>query len=150
MTYHSPLTDPMTYVRFFTHVFGHADWNHFFGNATYILILGPLLEEKYGSKIVVEIMVISALATGIANYLFFPNVALCGASGIVFALILLASFTGFKDGEIPLTFILVAVIFIGQQIYEGIAIDNNISNLSHIIGGVIGSIVGFILNRKSI
>ena len=25
MTYHSALRDPLTYVRFFTHVLGHAD-----------------------------------------------------------------------------------------------------------------------------
>lgn len=25
MTYHSSLKNPMTYLRFFTHVFGHAD-----------------------------------------------------------------------------------------------------------------------------
>ena len=24
MTYHSPLTSPLTYVRFFTHVLGHS------------------------------------------------------------------------------------------------------------------------------
>ena len=42
------------------------------------------------------------------------------ASGLVFAFILLNSFTSFKEGEIPLTCILVAFIFIGQQIYDGI------------------------------
>ena len=50
MAYHSPLTDPFTFVRLFTHVFGHADWQHFVGNISYLLLLGPMLEEKYGSK----------------------------------------------------------------------------------------------------
>ena len=31
-TYHSSLKDPLTYVRFFTHVLGHADWAHLIGN----------------------------------------------------------------------------------------------------------------------
>lgn len=35
---------------------------------------------------------------------------------------MLASFTDFREGEIPITFILVAAIFIGQQAYEGIAV----------------------------
>ena len=26
--YRSPLTNPLTYVRMFTHVFGHASWSH--------------------------------------------------------------------------------------------------------------------------
>ena len=148
MTYHSSLANPMTYIRFFTHVLGHSGFSHLVGNASYLLLLGPMLEEKYGSKALVEVIAITAVITGVFNWLVFPNVALCGASGIVFAFILLASFTNFKKGEIPLTFILVAVIYIGQQIYEGIALTDNISNTAHILGGIIGSVIGYILNRK--
>lgn len=148
MTYHSSLTNPLTYLRFFTHVFGHAGWSHFIGNASYLLLLGPMLEEKYGSKEMLEVIGVTALATGIVNYIFFWNVALCGASGVVFAFIVLASFTGFRAGEIPLSFILVAIIFIGQQVYEGIAVQDNISNMAHIIGGIVGAVVGYNLNRK--
>ncbi len=148
MTSHSSLTNPLTYLRFFTHVFGHAEWSHFIGNASYLLLLGPMLEEKYGSKEMLEVIGITALATGLVNYIFFWNVALCGASGVVFAFIVLASFTGFRAGEIPLSFILVAVIFIGQQIYEGIAVQDNISNMAHIVGGIVGAVVGYNLNRK--
>jgi GlpG protein len=148
MTYHSPLTNPLTYVRFFTHVFGHSGWQHFIGNASYILLLGPMLEEKYGSKLLVITILISALITGLVNYIFFPNVALYGASGVVFAFIMLASFTGFRSGEIPVTFILVAVIYIGQQIYEGLTVTDDISNMAHIIGGFVGSIIGYNLNKR--
>lgn len=148
MTYHSALTDPLTYLRFFTHIFGHSGWEHYIGNASYILLLGPMLEEKYGSKRIVQVIVITALVTGVMNYLLFPKVALCGASGVVFAFILLTSFTSFRNGEIPLTFILVAVIFLGQQVYEGVFLEDDISNLSHVAGGVIGSIVGYKLNKR--
>ena len=148
MTYHSSLTNPLTYVRFFTHVLGHSGWEHYIGNAAYILLLGPMLEEKYGSKKLLWVIVITALVTGLINYILFPNVALCGASGVVFAFILLTSFTSFRNGEIPLTFILVAVIFLGQQVYEGVFLQDNISNLSHVVGGIIGSVVGYRLNKK--
>ena len=148
MTYHSSLTNPMTYVRFITHIFGHSGWSHFIGNASYLLLLGPMLEEKYGSNELIEVIGITAIATGLVNYIFFWNVGLCGASGIVFAFIILASFTGFKEGEIPLTFILVAVIFIGQQVYEGIAVQNDISNMAHIVGGIVGAVIGYALNKK--
>lgn len=149
MAYHSSLKSPLTYLRFFTHVFGHADWEHFIGNASYLLLLGPVLEEKYSSRKLWKVMVITALVTGLVNYIFFPNTALCGASGIVFAFILLVSFTDFKEGEIPLTFILVAVFFIGQQVYQGVFQKDNISQLSHIVGGIIGAIAGYQLNRKT-
>lgn len=149
MTYHSSLASPMTYVRFFTHVLGHAGWSHYIGNMMYILLLGPMLEEKYGSKAIIEVILITGLVTGLANWFLFPAAALCGASSVVFAFILMTSFTSFKEGEIPLTVILVAVIFIGQQVYEGLFLQDNISNMAHIAGGLVGALAGYVLNKKS-
>ena len=149
MTYHSSLVKPMTYVRFFTHVLGHAGWSHYISNMMYMLLLGPMLEEKYGSRTILEVILITGLVTGLVNWVLFPSAALCGASAVVFAFILMTSFTSFKEGEIPLTVILVAVIFIGQQVYEGIFVQDNVSNLSHILGGLVGAFIGYILNKKS-
>lgn len=148
-TYHSSLGSPLTYLRFVTHVFGHGDWTHLVGNMTYLLLLGPMLEEKYGSKTLVEVIAITAVVTAVANYLFFPTVALCGASGVVFAFILMSSFTSFKEGEIPLTFVLVTAFFIGREIIDGIFVTDQISNLAHIIGGIVGGLIGYGLNVKS-
>ena len=136
MTYHSSLLSPMTWIRMFAHIFGHADWSHLIGNMSYLLLLGPMLEEKYSSRVLLEVI-------------FFPATALCGASGVVFAFILLSSFTNFREGEIPVTFILVAVLFIGQQVWDGITIRDNISHMTHIIGGMIGGMIGYGLNCKS-
>ena len=149
VTYRSSLKNPLTYLRMFTHVFGHANWAHFIGNASYLLLLGPMLEEKYGSKKIAEVIAITAIVTALVNFLLFSGVGLCVASGVVFAFILLTSFTGFKQNEIPLSFLLVAVVFLGQQIYEGITVQDNISNMAHIVGGIVGAIVGYRMNKKS-
>ena len=146
MTYRSSLLSPLTWIRAFTHIFGHADWAHYIGNMSYLLLLGPMLEEKYSSKTLAAAVAITAVMTSIVNSVFFPTVALCGASGVVFAFILLSSFTSFREGEIPLTFILVAIFFIGQQIIDGITVRDNISNFAHIVGGIVGGILGFGLN----
>lgn len=148
MTYHSSLASPLTYVRFFTHVLGHQGWSHYIGNMMYLLLLGPMLEEKYGSRAIIEVILITGLVTGIVTWLIFPNIALCGASGVVFAFIMMTSFTSFKEGEIPVTVILVAVIYIGQQIYEGLFVQDNISNMAHILGGIVGAVAGYTLNKK--
>lgn len=148
-TYRSALWSLMTWIRAFTHIFGHADWTHFVGNMSYLLLLGPMLEEKYGSKTLAGMVAVTAFSTSLVNYILFPDVMLCGASGVVFAFILLSSFTGFKQGEVPLTFILVAVFFVGQQILEGIFVRDNISNLSHIIGGIVGGFLGYVFNVKT-
>lgn len=147
-TYHSSMLSPMTWLRAFTHIFGHADWNHLVGNMSYILLLGPMLEEKYSSQTLAGIVAVTAFGTSLVNFVLTPNVSLCGASGVVFAFILLSSFTGFKDGELPLTFILVAIFYIGQQIWDGITVRDNISNLTHIVGGIIGSGLGYAFNKR--
>lgn len=96
--YRSSLLSPWTYLRFFGHVLGHANWNHFFGNITLILVVGPLLEEKYGSSNMLFVILATALTTGVVHFIFFPRVMLLGASGVVFALILLSSFTCVREG----------------------------------------------------
>ncbi|MEF2919438.1 MAG: rhomboid family intramembrane serine protease, partial [Acutalibacteraceae bacterium] len=111
-----------------------------------ILVVGPLLEEKYGSIDIAAVILITAVVTGLVNFIFFPNVQLLGASGVVFALILLSSITSFRDKEVPITFILVACIYIGQEIYKGIFIQDNVANLTHIIGGFVGALLGFLMN----
>lgn len=146
--YRSSLLSPLTYVRFFGHVLGHAGWSHFFGNIMLILVVGPLLEEKYGSANMLFVILATAFTTGIVHFIFFPGIMLLGASGVVFALILLSSFTCVKEGEIPLTFILVAVIYIGQQVYEGIFVQDNVSNLTHILGGMVGAALGYVMNKN--
>ncbi|MCR5206809.1 MAG: rhomboid family intramembrane serine protease [Lachnospiraceae bacterium] len=142
------MASPFTYLRFFGHVFGHLDISHLTGNLMMLLILGPMLEERYGGKILTVVIAVTALITGVASFILFPNQALMGASGVVFAFILLASFTSFKEREIPLTFILVAILYIGQQIYQGIFVDDNVSQFTHILGGITGSVLGYNLNKK--
>ena len=147
-TYRSSLSDPLTYIRLVTHIFGHNGFEHFIGNAMYLLMLGPVLEEKYGSDKMFKLILITALITGTLHCLLFKGVALCGASGVVFACILLSSLTNFKTGEIPVSFLLVVIIYIGKEIFSGIMINDNISNFTHIIGGFVGGIYGYILNNK--
>ena len=92
-------------------------------------------------------MLATAVITGLVNIIFFPRVALLGASGIVFAFILLSSITATDGDAIPLTFIIVAVIYLGQQLYQGIFLADNISQLGHVIGGAVGSVLGFTMNK---
>ena len=148
--YRAPLSDPLTYVRCVTHVLGHASWDHLLGNMMYILILGPMIEEKYGTPNTLLIKAAAAAATGVVNMLFFPGVRLLGASGIVFAFILVASITAGEDRTIPVTFILVALLYIGQQVYQGLFEKDNISQMAHIVGGIVGSVLGFVLRRRNL
>lgn len=135
--------DPLTYFRFFSHVLGHDGLGHLMGNLMLILLIGPILEEKYGSRDLLMMIVITSLIIGVLQIIFFSS-GLLGASGIVFMLILLASVTNFQSGRIPLTFILVVILYLGQEI-SGALNDDQVSQFAHIIGGVIGAIFGFAL-----
>jgi membrane associated rhomboid family serine protease len=135
---------PGNFRHWFTivsHIAGHANWTHLLSNFSFILLIGPILEENYGSLSLLFMILITALVTGILNVLFFPR-PLMGASGVVFMMILLASFTNFNRGEIPLTFILVLILYLGRELVNSFD-ANNISEFAHIVGGFCGSLFGF-------
>ena len=143
--YRSSLADFFTYPRFFLHVLGHGSYAHYIGNMMLILVVGPPLEEKYGSRSLFWAIAITALVSGLVQWLFFPGSALMGASGIVFMMIVMASLAGMRDGYIPLTLILVLVLYVGGEIVDGVVLSDNVSQLTHIIGGLCGAFLGLSL-----
>lgn len=146
--YRAPLTDPLTYARMVTHVLGHANYTHFIGNIMLLLVIGPPLEEKYGSRRLLGCIALTALISGLVQFLLFPGSALLGASGIVFMLIMLASLAGMKDGRIPLTLILAAVLYLGQEVYAMVVLRDNVANFMHLVGGVTGTVFGVVLAKR--
>ena len=81
------------------------------------------------------------------HWLFFPSTALLGASGIVFMMIVMSSLAGMKNGCIPITLILVLALYIGGEIVDGVMLKDNISQLSHIVGGICGAFLGISMRR---
>ena len=144
-TYGSSLLSPMTYIRLLGHIFGHANVDHLVSNLLYILLLGPMLEEKYGKRLIIVILSTAAV-TGIVHNLLSPNTMLLGASGVVFAFIILTSITGNEEG-IPVTLIIVALLWIGSEIYTGITTADSVSQLTHIVGGLTGGIIGLAFKK---
>jgi rhomboid protease GluP len=136
----------LTWVRMFTHVIGHASWAHLVSNFSFILLIGPVLEEKFGSGIVLLMMLVTAGVTGVLNALLV-HAGLLGASGIVFMLILLSSFTNIRSGEIPLTFLLVVALYFVREFVAALTPDS-VSQLAHIAGGFCGGLFGFIFARR--
>ncbi|WP_317366465.1 rhomboid family intramembrane serine protease [uncultured Tyzzerella sp.] len=144
--YRSSFTDPLSYIRVFTHILGHSSFEHFFNNFLIILIVGPMLEEKYGSKMLLALIIITAFITGIVQVIISKD-ALLGASGIAFMLVILTSFTNVQDGKIPITMILITIMYLGKEVYYGIMYKDNVSRITHIIGGICGIIIGIIISK---
>lgn len=122
--YRSSLADPLFFVRLFGHVLGHAGWDHFIGNMLLFLVIAPPLEERYGSR------------------------TLLGASGIVFMLIMLSNLAGSRNGGIPITLIPVGALYLSQQVYDILFVQDNVANFMHIVGGACGTVFGFAVRRK--
>ena len=151
--YRAPLTDPLTYVRLVGHVLGHSGYAHYISNMLLFLVVGPPLEEKYGSRDLLLAILMTAAVSGLVQMIFFPGTALLGASGIVFMMIVLSSLAGVRGDGIPLTLILVLALYLGREVVAALTQQDNISQLTHIIGGLCGAVIGFALEsgqkRKS-
>ena len=131
-------------LKMVSYVIGHVSCAHLIGNFSFILLIGPVLEEKYGSLPILVMMVVTALATAVLN-LLLVHAGLLGASGIVFMLILLSSFTNIRQGEIPITFLLVVALYLVREFVNALTPDT-VSQLAHIAGGLIGGVFGFLLS----
>ena len=105
------------------------------------------LAAKYGSRALFWAIFLTALVSGMVHWLFFPGTALMGASGIVFMMIAMSSLSGMKDGCIPITLILVLLLYVGGEIVDGVVLSDNVSQLTHIIGGLCGAFLGLSMRR---
>ena len=137
---HPSLLDPMTYVRCVTYFFGHSGWSHYASNMLLMLLVGPVVEEKYGSGNLIFMIMVTGIASGIINCIFFDT-GIIGASGIVFMMIILSAFTNMKKGEI-----LVAAIYLGREIVNAFTPDT-VSQFGHIMGGIFGLFWGIYYYR---
>jgi len=140
--------DWTTYPRLILHILGHASPQHLFANLTVLLLVGPMLEEMYGPALLAGLAILTAVITGLIMVLFLPG-SLLGASGVVFAFIILSSFANAKSGTIPLTFILICLIFLGGEVMRALAQTDRVAQFAHLVGGALGGLAGFWMARRA-
>ena len=141
---HPNLLNPLTYPRAVLHIFGHVNWNHLLNNMILMMLVGPAVEERYGSWNLCIMILTDAIATAVVNGIFSSH-GIIGASGVVFMLIILSAFTNMRKGKIPVTLCIVSALYFGQEIYSAINTPNDgVSRMGHILGGVVGLIYGII------
>ena len=141
-SYRNSLFSPLTYIRLITHSIGHSNWSHFMNNFLYILLVGPMIEQRYGSIKLLEMMIITSLIIGLFNFIFSKK-GIVGASGIVYMLIILSSAVNISNGSIPLTLILICLFYVINEIINCIFKKDGVSHISHFIGAVCGIVFIF-------
>jgi membrane associated rhomboid family serine protease len=142
-------TNPLQYIRLLTHIFGHDGMAHLRGNISHLLLVGPSAEAAFGSKETLQIMVLVAVSSGIAHiFLGRNNSRQLGASGVVFALILLNSLVSAKAGKVPLSFLLTACLWIGDELWKLFFSRDATSHHAHLTGAIVGTIAGYLIHQK--
>ena len=138
------LLNPLTYFKLISHSLGHTDWDHLYSNFIKILLIGPLIEEKYGSINLLIAMIITSLIIGIINKLFGKG-GILGASGVAYMLILLSSFVNMENGKIPTTLTLIILFFVVDEVIKLFRRKKDgVSHLGHITGAICGVVFGIL------
>lgn len=148
--YRSSAADFFFWPRLLLHPLGHINFSHFATNMSFFLMLGPLVEKHYGSKKMLIMLVLSSLAIALVHLALSADKAALGASGLVFMMIMLSAISGRSKGKIPLTTILVALIYLGRELTNGFIGKDEISQLAHVTGGLCGVGFGWFMSRKSV
>lgn len=139
------LLNPMTYVRLIASGLCHKDWSHFRNNFITILLIGPLLEEKYGSINLLYVLLITTFVSSLVHLFIYDSGAI-GASDNVYMLIVLCSIVNIKDGKIPITLILIILFYVVDEVIKQFSNKNDsISHDSHLVGALCGFIFGYFI-----
>ena len=145
--YKSSLSDYLTYPRAVLHVLGNTSLTTCTGNIIILLVIGPAAEERFGSAKVLSAVLLTALAGALIMWFLFPEATLMGASGVLFMMMVLASFASMRGGAIPITLILVLILYLGSEVVQAISGQAGLQELTHIAGGVVGMLLGFAFSR---
>lgn len=144
------VSNPLSYLRIVFYAFGFSSPSSLITSLIFIMLLGPAIEEQYGSVIIGIMMGVSAIFSGVLNACFCTT-SLRGASSIIFMLIFLNSFMSFTKKKIPLSFILVIILFIAKEFIEksGNTANGIIEILICMAGGLCGSLLAFLTSPKA-
>jgi len=141
--YRSSPADPFTYIRFFGYVFGNTDLKKFFVTLIFFLVLGPVLEERFHGKILLIVIIVSSVVSGVLCFIFFPDIVMMDSDAVIFAFVLLSPLKALKKKELPLTFILIIIFGLCFLIYSEMIVEGNTYQITNMVGGVIGCLVGY-------
>lgn len=134
----------VSYVRLFFYIFGAGDPSVMFTNLILIMLLGPAMEERYGSVIIGIMIFVAALFSGVLNACFSES-SLVGSLPLVSMMIFLNAFMSFSKKKFPLSFAAVMVLFVLLQVFSG---TGAVQIIICIAGGLCGSLFAFLTSPK--
>ena len=139
------VSQPLSYLRLLLYIFGAGEGSVLITNLILIMLLGPAMEERYGSVIIGIMIFVSALFSGVLNACFCME-SLTGAVPVVSMMIFLNAFMSFSKKKFPLSFAAVMVLFVVLEVFGG---AGAIRIIICIAGGLCGSLFAFLTSPKA-
>ena len=135
---------PMSYLRLLIYIFGSNIDSNYITFLFVYLLLGPAMEERYGSVIIGVMIFVSALFAGVLNACFCTE-SLIGPVPVVCMMIFLTAFMSLSNKTVPVTFIATIILFAYLSITCGLGV---IRLIICVAGGLCGSLFAFLTSPK--
>lgn len=134
------------YWQFFTYMFVHANFAHLFGNMLSLLLFSILLERAIGTKEFLLYYILCGTLAGVASFFSYlvagTNVVLLGASGAVYAIMLLFAVIYpnsriFLFGILPIRAPVLTLFYFFIEFFSQFASDG-VAHATHLYGMLFG------------
>jgi len=137
---------------FLTAIFLHGSLIHIFFNMFALLIFGPLIEDRIGSRRFLFVYIIGGLIANIVGVFFYPQAL--GASGAIMAMlgtlvILMPHLRVFIYGLIPIPLWMAGILWFLLDLFGSFSGTRGIGHIVHIAGLLFGLIFGLYLRNKT-
>ena len=138
-----------------TSMFMHAHIYHILFNMYVLLLFGPLLEQKIGSKRFLYFYLLSGILAAIGYGIFNPSTPALGASGALMGVIgmiimLLPHLKILFFFVIPVSMRTAGILFAAIDILGLFNQNSGVANLAHLVGLGAGLLFGkYLLSKKS-
>lgn len=135
------------YWQFLTYMFTHATVSHFIFNMLSLYIFGTAVERRIGSREFILYYILTGVLSGVASYAMFcmanTNTVLLGASGAIYALLMLFSVLYPRSviyvfGLIPVQAPVLIILYFIIELISGLTAHDGVAHMTHLSGLVFG------------
>ena len=140
-------SDFTSIFRLFLHVLGGRDIPFLICNLIFIRLLGPEMEERYGSVIIGIMIFVAALFSGVLNACFC-KIPVSGSEPVVFMLILRCAMMHLSRSTVSASALVVIILFAVMLVLRKNP-NGVVGVVITLAGGLCGSLFAFLTSPKA-
>ena len=135
-----------SYLRLVLYQFGYFDLYFLFRDLIIILLLGQILEERYGSVIMGLMMFFSSLFSGVLNACFCTG-KIYGAASIVIMMVFLNTLTSISKKNVSILSVATIALVVCSEFFT--KSHGFLGVIVSVAGGLCGSLFAFLASPKA-